>query len=203
MKEDPVNQLEAILAEYTWLRQECLQAIGYRITVMNFTFGALSVVLAGLLTGKVPPLVAGSIALFFVPQMAKAGLLIWLGEYDRSQRAGHWIEGLEARINQLTNSPGAMGWETTLATRGTHMGYPYIAIIVFMLGSGVAGSFLGLYFVVFEYLKHASVSERWLIVFALLAYIVAVEILFLRFFRARWRAIRTSRVRLQQPGSFC
>src|SRR5512143_3104758 len=160
-----------MLAEYTWLRQECLQAIGYRITVMNFTFGALSVVLAGLLSGNLPPLVAGSIALLFVPQMAKAGLLIWLGEYHRSQRAGRWIAALEARINQLTNS-SAMGWETALATRGTHMAYPYIATVIFTLGSGITGNFLGLYFIAFDYFKYTSVGERWLIAFALLTYSV-------------------------------
>lgn len=39
-------------------------------------------------------------AVLFVPQVAKTGLLIWLGEYDRSQRAGKWIADLEVWIDR-------------------------------------------------------------------------------------------------------
>lgn len=183
--------LQAMLAEYTALREESIQSIQHRILVMNFTFGALSVIIAGLVSRRVPDLMSGLIALLFVPQMAKAGLLIWLGEYNRSQRAGRWLTRLEAKINDLLESPDAMGWEGTLASRGTHMAYPYVATTVIVLGTGYAGSILGAYFLLVQFRAAFPHTPSWPVAVAIALYILTVEGLFLRFFRKKWREVRT------------
>src|SRR5215470_16749881 len=138
-KEPPLNagktmdnaqalRLQALLAEYNSLRGESLTSISNRIIIANFTFGALALILAALVTRAKPNAIVGIVSLFFVPQVAKTGLLIWLGEYDRSQRVGHWLAGVEERINRVLDRE-VMSWEGSLQHRGTHMGYPYLATV--------------------------------------------------------------------------
>ncbi|MCA1691402.1 MAG: hypothetical protein ABR540_22105 [Acidimicrobiales bacterium] len=174
-----------MLAEYQSLRQESLQAITNRISVVNFTFGAMSVILAGLLTRKVSDLLGGLIAVLIAPQVAKAGLLIWLGEYNRSQRAGRWIAGLESRINLLV-ADSSMGWEQGLATGDTHMSYPYRANVFITAGLGYASEGLGVYLLALQ-MRSLSNGALALVVVLLAAAIVALEGGFLWYFSRRWR----------------
>jgi hypothetical protein len=186
-----------MLAEYASLREESLQSISHLILVMNFTFGALSIIVAGLLTSRASSILSGIIALFFVPQLAKAGLLIWLGEYNRAQRAGRWIRTLETRINDHLGAQSTMGWETALAGKGegksTHMAYPYVAVVLLVLGAGYTSSFLGVYFLIGQLVK---VVEGGVVlvgsVILLLAYVLAAETFYFRFFLRKWREVRAA-----------
>jgi hypothetical protein len=191
-------RLDALLAEYATLRQESLGAIGHRVAVMNFTFAAVSLLVAGLLTNQVGNGIAALAALVFVPQIAKAGLMIWLGEYQRSQRAGRWIAGLEERINRLIGEP-VMTWESGLGDRPApdrpaaataaeaHMTFPYIAVVVLLLGTGYLAAALGVYFTA-QALDGEGLST-WVtaLIAGGVALIVGVwEVVFLGAFRARW-----------------
>lgn len=190
-------QVTGMLMEYEMLRQESLAAIGHRLNILSFTFAALAVLTAGLLQRKVEDVVAGVVALAFVPQFAKAGLLVWLGEHARSQRAGRYLVGLEERLNAVVGAE-TLCWETSLAGRrpaeerpgGLHMRYPYVAVVVLLLGVGWAAGAVGVYL-----LAHGLgdlLSRGWTVAatttLALVA--VGVEVAFLRFFAARWRAAR-------------
>jgi len=195
--------VEAMLAEYGTLRQESLEAVGHRMTVMSFTFAAVGVIIGGLLTRKVSDAVAGLIAVLFVPQVSKAALLIWLGEYERSQRAGKWLAELEQRVNRALGAD-ALAWETTLlAARRTtdmeaagssrppvHMGYPYVSVVALLVGAGYTATALG------TYLLFAEARRRWgTDVAAATAAGIAVaasivELAFIRFFLNRWKACR-------------
>ena len=129
--------LDVLMEEYRTLRQESLDTLGHRLTVVSFTFAALSVVVAGMLTAtELPAWIVGAVGVVFVPQAAKAGLFIWLGEYQRSQRAGRHLAELERRVNTLLDVDGSAGlcWESALTSRGRHMSTPYIATIAFTLG---------------------------------------------------------------------
>jgi hypothetical protein len=140
--------LDAMLGEYSSLRTESVQAITNRVTIMSFTFGALSVIVAGLFVTTAARVLVGVIALVLIPQIAKAGALVWLGEYERSQRAGRWISHLEAQINEVVGRPATVGWESHLRgdkPKPAHMTYPYVASVVFMLGAGYAGDIYGFY----------------------------------------------------------
>ena len=183
------NQLDARLAEYNSLRQESLQAITNRIQVMNFAFTSLSVVLAAILTSNVSRVILILIGLVFVPMASKASALIWLGEYNRSQRAGRGISYLEQKINELLEGPH-LSWEAGLITTSTHMGYPYIATVLFLLSTGAFGEFLGAFYLVTSLAKFND-TYAWISAGGVLLYVVILECAFIRFFRKRWIAIRT------------
>lgn len=184
------DQLSALLAEYNSLRQESLQAISNRIAIMNFAFTSLAVVLAALLTSSVSRVVLIPVSLVFVPAAAKASLLIWLGEYHRSQRAGRGVARLERRINTLLGDADLVGWESRLVSSGTHMGYPYIATALFILSTGVLGQALGGYYAV-DSAARAGTAAAVATALAVAVYAVAGETLFTLFYRRRWRAIRS------------
>lgn len=190
------QKVQAMLTEYDLLRQESLAAIGHRLSILSFSFAALAVLTAGLLQRQVDDTLAGVVALAFVPQFAKASLLVWLGEHARSQRAGRYLVGLERRVNTEVGGE-ALSWEASLTapapgdasdSRRLHMKYPYVAVVVLLLGVGWAAEGLGLY------LLTEGLSEHWpdrraIAVTALLG-VAAVggEVWFLRFFGRHWQA---------------
>lgn len=194
---EPARAVDAMLAEYETLRQESLQSIGHRMTIVTFTFAILGVVISGLLTGKVAPVVAGLIATCFLPQVAKAALWMWLGEYQRSRRAGKAIAELECKINTAVGAK-ALSWESNLwkpkdrssRESARHMDYPYAAVIVFLLGAGYTAIALG------TYLLYTPAKLRWgvdvaidlTIGISLLA--ALVEAVFLWDFHRRWTDCR-------------
>jgi len=182
------NRLEALLAEYGCLREESLRGIDNRITIMNFTFGALSIVLASLLANRVPRSLAGIVGLLFVPQVAKAALLIWLGEYNRSQRAGRQIVAIESRVNELLGAT-LISWETALAKRASgHMKYPYWATVALVIGAGYGGIGIGAFL-----LLHGHRGVGLAVGIALIVvYALVVEGLFLAFFVRKWHEATSS-----------
>src|SRR4051794_36787633 len=142
---DPAGQLQALLTEYESLRQESLTAITNRISVMNFTFAALSVIVGTLLARQVPDLLGAGVAILVVPQCAKAGLLIWLGEYRRTIRASQWAAVVEEKVNAATRAPDTMEWERNLKRENRHMTYPYVAVVLLLIGVSYLATILGLY----------------------------------------------------------
>lgn len=185
------NHLDACLAEYGSLRQESLQAISNRIQIMNFAFTSLAIVLAALLTSHASRIVLIPFGLIFVPMASKASTLIWLGEYNRSQRAGRGIAELEHRVNILLgNQNKFLQWETSLISARTHMGYPYVATVAFILSTGICGEILGGIYVILLASSHGPMLTTACAVLTV-GYAVAFESLFIRFFRKRWIAIRT------------
>jgi hypothetical protein len=182
-------RLEAMLAEYQTLRQESLQAISNRLTVMSFTFAALSVLVAGVLSSKVDAL-TGAVALVFLPQLSKAALMIWLGEYARSQRAGRYLAELETRVNTHVGQQ-VVGWESRLATGSVHMAFPYRSVAVLLLGVGYTGAVLGIYFL-YERL-HSALPGGGAVLFlgGIADLVVVLESWFLQYFFQEWRYART------------
>lgn len=185
--------VDVLMEEYRTLRQESLDTLGHRLTVVSFTFAALSVVVAGMLTApELPPWVIGTVGVVFVPQAAKAGLFIWLGEYQRSQRAGRHLAGIERRINALLDVDDDTGlcWESALTSQGGHMSTPYIATIAFTLGAGWTGAGLGLYFL------WRTIAAAWpapwhgVALTSVAVVLVVWEALVVRRFVREWRAAR-------------
>jgi tellurite resistance protein TehA-like permease len=186
---EPAQRIQVALAEYGSLRQESLQAITNRLQVLSFTFAALSVIIAATLTGKIPALAAALVTIIVVPSLAKAALLVWLGEYSRSQRAGRWIAELELRINNDVGGKPVLGWESKLLTRSAHMGFPYLAVVALLLGLGYAGYGLGTYFFT-RYLGYHKVHPSWYVWAGGAALIVIAEGCFLWWLRGAWLVAR-------------
>lgn len=181
--------LDAMLAEYETVRQESMAAIGNRMTVMSFTLASFSIILAGLLTGKAPDVLAGVVALVAVPLLANAALLIWLGEYERSQRAGLHLVSLEKAINDCVGID-AMGWQKKLSSGAgrpfRHMTYPYVAASGVVLGIGYMGSALGISLLARGLHEESSVV-RFGVLIGAIALTVVIEAAFIVFFIRRFR----------------
>ena len=182
-------QMQARLAEYNSLRTESLSAIANRATVANFSFGALAVLIAAILSQGRPNWPTAIVCAFFVPQIAKAGLAIWLGEYERSQRAGKRLSDVETAISEIAGAT-VMCWESRLVQRNLHMAYPYVATALLLLGAGYVSGGVGL-FLLFVLMDPAiPLWGRVAVLVVPVAVVVATEWGFLRFFRAKWQYIR-------------
>jgi len=159
---------------------------------MNFAFTSLAVVLAAMFSSDLPRGILIPACLVFVPGASKASLLIWLGEYHRSQRAGRGVAMVERQINGVLGEGELLGWESRLVASGTHMGYPYIATVVFILSTGVLAESLGGYFLAERLASGPGLLGDFLVAGAVFLYAVLSEAFFLRFFLRRWRAIRSA-----------
>ncbi|MBO0516335.1 hypothetical protein [Streptomyces beijiangensis] len=157
---------------------------------MNFAFTSLAVVMAAILSTSVSRVLVIPICMVFVPITAKASLLIWLGEYHRSQRAGRGVAKIETRINNHLGEPALFSWESGLSSSGTHMSYPYAATAAYMLSAGVLAHLVGIYFLG-ETVARFGQTTTVLTVVGAGVYAIALELLFFRFFRSRWRAVRS------------
>lgn len=180
-------EFEARIAEYNSLREESLQAISNRVQIMNFTFTSLTIILASLMAADIPVTLVLIVSLLFVPIACKVSALVWLGEYNRSQRAGSGIRQREALINGLIRDVPAVSWETDLYSKGTHMGYPYAASLAFMLSTGIFGEALGGYSA--AQLVHGALPVMGVIALTV-TFSLLLEIWFIRFFIERWVGIR-------------
>lgn len=181
--------VETLLVEYGSLREESLAALEHRMTATNFTFAALAVLIGAVISSGLGALVAGTVLVLVVPQLAKAGLLIWLGEYARSQRAGRHVAAIETRVNDLLGSE-VLTWEGGLKSANVHMTYPYWAVASLLLGTGYVASFVGLVL-----LGEATMDETSMPVAAVVAPLSALTVVwewvFHRYFMGRWRQART------------
>jgi hypothetical protein len=191
-------RINILLDEYRTLRAESLQGIQARHQVVTFTFGALSVVIAGILTSDASPLLLGFIAYVAVPQIAKSALLMWLGEYRRSARAGHGLRAIENRINQLVGEE-TLTWERTLSSGRTHMTYPYTATVFIVLLVSYISLVIGISQFAIFLLQFTTLLSRFtptctivIVVVTLFALAAIVELLFWRFFLRLWREARVS-----------
>lgn len=184
--------VDVLMVEYESLREESIAAIEHRMTATNFTFAALAVIIAGLLSARIDVRLVGVTLVFFVPQLAKAGLLVWLGEYKRSQRAGQHISTIEARVNDLLGLQ-VLTWEGRLTKDKTHMDYPYRAVMLLLLGTGYAGGLMGLG-ILFERVGWLPDPGWWIVLVLLGLVAVAWEVWFYGYFIRLWREARGATV---------
>ncbi len=193
MPDEREMRRELLLEEYRTLRQESLDSMGHRLTVVNFTFAALSVVIAAMLASDTPSSALLAIfGLVLVPQGAKAGLFIWLGEYQRSQRAGRHLAKVEQRLNELSGAAHGEGltWESGLKSRKAHMSTPYIATIAFTVGVGWAGVLLGAWYATDALRGRFQGFSLGAIVATIILVVAIWEVSALRRFLAEWRLAR-------------
>lgn len=138
--------LTAMLAEYSSLRSESLEAIKSRAIITNSMFAIITLVFTAVVSGKITTPYNAIIAIFIAPQFLRAMLWIALGEYHRSQRAGRYLCILERRINQhLSSIPNheALQWESFLENQKKHMVSSYeitgILALIMIWSSNIFG----------------------------------------------------------------
>jgi hypothetical protein len=131
-----MDNTEIILEEYKTLRQESLNTMSNRISILSFGLASISLIVSasvvkyepeGTLLHALVPGLALSVA---VPAVAIFTLYIWLGEYQRMQRAGGFIA---AEIEHAIEKGTLLKWETHLIKECLHMLYPYSFTIALLL----------------------------------------------------------------------
>ena len=136
-----MNSVEILLEEYKTLRQESLTAMNNRNRVLSFGLAAIgAIVTGGVYAYKVDDnsLISNLTLIIVIPAITSFILLIWLGEYERMQRAGKFLARLEGRINKEAREI-LLTWETQLREDQSHMKYPYYATVLLLIGiSGIS-----------------------------------------------------------------
>jgi hypothetical protein len=151
------------------------------------------VVLAAITVSAVQGLAVALLVLAAVPQVAKAGLMIWFGEYQRSQRAGEMLSTVEQNINRelgRNRSTGlAMSWEQGVTKTGVRHGYPHLATILLLTGASVVSAIYGFYLLAaWAQAQAAALPPTLIVVFT--TTVVIVESVFVWLVRQRWCAIK-------------
>lgn len=140
-----MDSVEILLKEYDTLRQEILTALGSRTSILSFgqaSVAAIVTVSVASVAATGTSLISGFLLLLAAPAMVLFTLIIWLGEYQRMQRAGKFLCEIEQRVNEMTQQP-LLTWESHLRTQRGHMGYPYNATVLTLTVFSLACSFAG------------------------------------------------------------
>lgn len=136
-----------------------------------------------------------AIALALVPLVVLFSAVIWMGEYERMARAGHYIVGLEGRINaRLANGAWrGLRWEGWLREGGNAHSrvvgghHRYLAIASVFIGFQIAAVAMGLHF---YWHKHSDdPSHVWLIPVAVIVNL-GILLTLLGYFRSSYERLR-------------
>jgi drug/metabolite transporter (DMT)-like permease len=141
-----IDEIKVKLKEYETLRQESLDIIKNRITIMSLGLTAIGALFAGSLyvyDGDSPSITI-YILVFVIFPLSWLILLILLGEYQRLKRIGKFLVRVEKYINKKLSST-VLDWETHLEKQQLHIRYPYVASLVVFLGLGTISLCLGVF----------------------------------------------------------
>lgn len=137
---------DILLKEYETLRQEILTAMGSRNSILSFGLAIIGAIFTASLatqTGETPSLFASLLLELAVPAISAFVLFMWLGEYQRMQRAGKFLVSLEKRINDNV-SKELLTWETSLRVKQVHMKYPYNTTVMLLVLISALSQTIGL-----------------------------------------------------------
>ena len=142
---DPV---EIMLKEYETLRQESLNSMNNRNTIISFGLATVGAIFTGSIvayTTDIHSLIPSLALIVAIPIINTFVLFMWLGEYERMQRAGSFIAKLERKINKEALKE-LLTWETHLRGDQAHakMKFPYTATMGLLIGISVVSTALGL-----------------------------------------------------------
>jgi len=143
-----MDSVEIMLKEYETLRQESLNSMNNRNTIISFGLATIGAIFAGSIvayTTGTYSLISSLALILVIPIISIFVLFMWLGEYERMQRAGKFIAKLEDKIN-VEASKKLLTWETHLRESQSHakMKYPYTATMGLLIGISVVSMALGL-----------------------------------------------------------
>ena len=141
-----MKSVDIMLKEYETLRQEILTAMQGRHSILSFgqaTIGVLFAASAALYAASGQSLFLSLVLSLVVPSIGNFTLFMWLGEYQRMQRAGRFLVDLERRINDRAQDE-LLTWETHLREQRRHMRYPYKSTVVLLTVINAVSLLVGL-----------------------------------------------------------
>ncbi|MGD2247152.1 MAG: hypothetical protein PVF58_02015 [Candidatus Methanofastidiosia archaeon] len=153
-----MDSVEIMLEEYKTLRQESLNAMNNRNTILSFGVAAIGAVFTGSIiaygTNNCSHILSYAFILV-IPAISIFILFMWFGEYERMQRVGKFLARIEKRIN-CEESKELLTWETNLRESKLHMKSPYYATIALLITISYISLGAGLYAV------DIAVALKWL-----------------------------------------
>lgn len=155
---------EIILQEYNALRTEIQESFNSLKKILAIGVGIIGALFTGGIINQTNstqmsafgPLSLIAFLILIIPLISLITYAMWLGEYQRIQRAGNYLVGLELKINAVVDAKTAVGeesiptlyWENYLKNNDLHMRYPYSAIIVLMIIISILSHTIGGYVIV-------------------------------------------------------
>jgi len=130
-----MEKVDLLIEEYKTLRNEVLTAMNNRNNVLSIGISINSLIFTTcsvISTSYKNNLHITYLLLEILPVINIFILYIWLGEYERMQRAGKFICLLEKKINEIFDEQ-IMTWETHLrekkSNKNKHMKAPYNSVV--------------------------------------------------------------------------
>jgi hypothetical protein len=142
-----MEPVQVLLEEYKTLRQEILTAMSNRNSILSFGQASIGAVFtASIISYKTTSysLLSSLSLIFVVPTVVSFVLFMWIGEYQRMQRAGKFLVELEERINGECKQM-LLSWETSLRSKRLHMKYPYNTTVMLLTLISVVSVIVGLF----------------------------------------------------------
>ena len=141
-----MDPIEVMIKEYETLREEILATMHVRSSILSFglaTIGAIiTASIAVSVSGSYSPL-SNLMLILGVPAVSNFVLFMWLGEYQRMQRAGRFLVDLERRVNDKAEE-NLLTWETHLREQSRHLKYPYHTTVLLFMAISVISLVAGL-----------------------------------------------------------
>lgn len=116
----PEAWASAVLEEYKSLREESLAALDRQLGVVRFGMALVATLIALGIRTQRDKYVGGLTLTVFEPLVVCMVLAMWLGEVERSVRAGAFVAAIEAKLEMHTGAAiPALGWERWLRGLGS------------------------------------------------------------------------------------
>jgi len=132
------------LKEYETIRQEILITMQVRNSILSFGLAIMGAILTVSIALASQSSLAASLTLILIaPAICIFVLYMWLGEYQRMQRAGKFLMKLEQEINEDV-SANVLTWETSLRSQRAHMKYPYNTTVLLLTVIGLMSMTIGI-----------------------------------------------------------
>lgn len=138
-----MTPVEIRLKEYEMIRQEILASMANRTSILSFGLATIGAVFTASIATYRYSILSSFVLIFAVPAINCFILFMWLGEYQRMQRAGKFLRDLEKKVNEEV-SKQVLTWETYLSSQRLHMKYPYNTTVLLLIMISVISLSLGL-----------------------------------------------------------
>lgn len=183
------------LEEYRTVREEELLAAQSQITTLRYGVTGCVVLIGVAAQQHADRYLGWAVSLVLVPLVVLFSAVIWMGEYERAARAGHYIAGLERRISAALagGSWRPLRWEGWLREGGNAHSrlvgghHRYLAIAGVFIGFEIAAVAMGLHF--YWHLHSHDPSRHWLVPTAV-ALNLAVLLTVIGYFRSSYERLR-------------
>ncbi len=183
------------LEEYRTVREEELAALQGQLTTLRYGVAGCVVLIGFAAQHHGDRYLGWAVSLALVPLVVLFSAIIWMGEYERGARAGHYIAGLEGRINSMlaNGAQRPLRWEGWLREGGNVPSrlvgghHRYLAIASVFIGFQIAAVTMGLPFYLHT---HAHDPSRHWLVPAALVINLTILLTLLGYFRSCYERLR-------------